>query len=163
MNKLLLSFFLLAALVPAAHARRRAPLMISPAECLEHKLPALSLTMPWNTGVASLRKFPSEGVYVRNEPTPPGGAYLFEIVASKTEMLDFLKTRYPQAKIATAPDWNGKYPACSFVVGESHARTAYAAVQLPSGAVMIHGYGPWPDKPADFAELSRFFHQVRIQ
>ena len=44
-------------------------------------LPALGFQMPRSTGVAHLTKFPAKGVYVANEPTPPGGAYLFTILA----------------------------------------------------------------------------------
>ncbi len=163
MKKILVSVLLLACVVPAAQARRRAPLMISPAECREHKLPPVGLVMPWTTGVAPLTKFPSQGVYVHNEPTPPGGAYLFEIVAGGPDWMKFLKNRFPQAQFTVAPDWQGKYPACTFVEGAGHAHTAYAAVQLPNGAIMIHGHGPWPDQPADFDKLSKFFHQVRIE
>lgn len=163
MKRFLVCMVLFACVVPMAQARRRAPLMISPAECREHKLPALGLVMPWNTGVATLRKFPSEGVYVGNEPTPPGGAYLFEVVAGKGELLEFLKGQYPRASFTVAPDWQGKYPACTFVEGQGHARTAYAAVQLPAGAVMIHGYGPWTAKTPDFNKLSEAFRQVRVE
>ena len=74
-----LSIILLSA--PAVEAKRPAPLVITAEEAVQHHLPALGFQMPANTGVASLNKFPKEGVYIQNQPTPPGGAYLFTVVA----------------------------------------------------------------------------------
>lgn len=162
----------------AVQAGPPTPLLISAEEAAQHHLPAIGFQMPANTGIATLNKFPSQGVYVQNQPTPPGGAYIFTIVGysnlptGQAGLQRFLKSRYPDAKFSEAPDWtasNGsKYPTCLFITGSSHARTAHAAVQISpksggeNGAVMIHGYGPWTAEKPEYDHLTKAFANVQV-
>lgn len=119
---------------------------ITPSECQQHQMAQLDLSVDATGTALRAFEFPERGVYLRMSG-PPGGPLQFEVVSGALE--DALKLRFKQLTLderrpCTARLMGQERQGTTFLVGTSHARTRWTALEVPQVTVMF-GASPGAD------------------
>lgn len=151
---------LLAGLAWAAPVSR---VLITPEQCRQHGLPPVELSVDPTGTVLRPYSFPEKGVYLRMSG-PPGGPLLMEVLARPGTLDQALDARFPaieENRPCTVRLAGEERPARTFLTGQSHARTKWCAVELPSLAVLF-GASPGEKDVLAHAHLAPLAASLRI-
>ncbi|GMU55545.1 MAG: hypothetical protein AMXMBFR33_46910 [Candidatus Xenobia bacterium] len=127
---------MLAGLAWAAPVSR---VQITPEQCRQHGLAPVELSVDPTGTVLRPYLFPEKGVYLRMSG-PPGGPLLMEVLARPGTLDQALAARFSaleERQPATVLLAGAERSALTFLTGQSHARTRWCAVELPSLAVLF--------------------------